>query len=125
VKAVVQTVAWYVINAGMSIGTLAAVLIGARSIWQERGTWRTWPAAIGLLCAAIAYLVAWTSLFYQWTYGFDFNDSTVRMKFVRPTSILATMALVSALFAKRRGRTAILISSVLVQMYCVFQIDEI
>lgn len=124
-KAIVATVAWYVLNGGMSIGTLAAVLIGARSIWQERGTWRTWPAAIGLFCAVIAYLVAWASLFYEWTYGFDFNDPTIRMKFVNPISTLATIALVCAMFARTRGRTAILISSVLVQMYCVFQIDAI
>ena len=124
-KAIVQTVAWYVLNAGMSIGTLAAILIGARSVWRGRGTWRTWPAVIGLLCAVIAYLVAWASFFYQWKYGFDFNDPTIRMKFVHPTSILATIALVSGLFARTGERTAILISSVLVQMYCVFQIDAI
>jgi hypothetical protein len=125
VKAVVQTVAWYVLSAGMSIGTLFAVLFGARSIWQERGTWRTWPAAIGLLCAVIAYLVAWASFFYQWKYGFDFNDPTIRMKFVGAISTLATIASASALFARTSGRTAVLICSVLVQMYCVFQIDAI
>ena len=124
-KAIVGTVGWYILSAGMSIGTLTEVLIGARSIWQERGTWRTWPAALGLLCVVIAYLVAWASLFYQWTYGFDFNDPTMRMKFVRPISTLATIGLVSALFARTRGRTAILISSVLVQMYCVVQMDAI
>lgn len=124
-KDLVETIGWYVLSAGMSIGTLAALLIGTRGIWKEGGSWRTWPAVVGLVCVTVAYLIAWASLFYQWTYGFDFNDPTIRMKFVRPTSELATVALVVALFAKGSRRAAILIGSALIQMYCIFQIDAI
>ena len=124
-KALVEMVAWYVLQAGMSIGTLAAVVVGIRGIWREGGGWRTWAAAAGLLCVLVAYVVAWASFIYQWRYGFDFNDATIRMRFVRPISEFATAAFVLALFAKGSRRTAILVGSVLVQMYCVFQVDAI
>lgn len=80
---------------------------------------------MGLVCVLIAYAIAWASVVYQSRYGFDFNDPTIRMEFVRPISMIACTALLLALFAKGSQRTAILIGSLLVQMYCIFQIDAI
>ncbi|HKW16213.1 MAG TPA: hypothetical protein VJO35_01770 [Terriglobales bacterium] len=124
-KAIIQSLAGVTLYAGMSVGTLAVLLIGARDTWKERGGWRTWPAVVGLICVLAAYAIAWASSIYQWRYGFDFNDPTVRVQFVKLISMIAAVALVIGLFAKGSQRTAILVGSLLVQMYCIFQIDAV
>jgi hypothetical protein len=125
VKAIVESIAWWTLIMGMSVGPLIGLFVVVQTAWKEGRSWHVWPAFAGSLCLLAAYLAAWTCYFYQQKYGFDFNDPTIRMRFVRPMSLLSAAALVLALFNKGKQRSALLIGAVLVQMYCIFQIDEI
>jgi hypothetical protein len=127
VKALTQEVVWYVLLAGMFVGPVICLAVAVYLAWQRRyeGGAGIWIILASVLCASAAYAALLAGFFYQRKYGFEFNDPTIRLKFVHWGSSLATFGTLIALLNKKGLRTVLLIGCLLIQMYWFFQVQAI
>jgi hypothetical protein len=127
VKALTELVAWYVLLAGMFFGPPLCLALSARLVRRRgyEGKTKSFIFGASALCAAAGYAVLLAGFLYQRKYGFDFNDASIRLRFVHWGSSLSTLGSLIALFNKGSVRTTLLVSCLMLQMYWYFQVQAI
>jgi hypothetical protein len=128
VKPLTQQIAWYILEAGMFVGSPACFAVAGYLLWKQVRAGRNWwllLVAVGLACGWIGYGVLWSAFLHERRYGFDFNDATIRMKFVHWGSAWADCGMLGALFGRGRLRSLLLVGCLLAQMYWFFQVQAI
>ena len=96
--------------------------------WLDTARFRNYrsiAAIAGVIFAAAGIIVMWAAFRHQWLYGFEFNDPSVRVAFMRAGSRLSTIAIVLAFAASKQIRGSLLIASLLPQLYWMEQGMEI
>lgn len=127
-KPLLQSVVFYALQAGIFIGSFACLAVGSYLLWKKKhkdAKWRLAIAAFGAVCGWACYASLCAASLYERRYGFNFNDPTIRMEFVRWGSSLATFGILGALFTKGSARTALLFGCLLINMYWFLIVEAI
>jgi hypothetical protein len=128
VKPLTQQIASIIMAVGMFGGSIACLIVATYLVVKRARAPRDWwllLPAVSTVCGWVGYAVLWAAFLYQRNYGFEFNDATIRLKFVHWGSAWANCGMLGALFGRGRLRSLLLIGCLLLQMYWIFQAQAI